>query len=139
MSEATELIPTHDSRGKFAPGNQCGKGHGKHKGEIVALRDAFLAVITPDQMVEVTRRHLELIQSRNEKTAVAAISLLYDRLFGRPKETVDLTTTTTTSQQPPAVNLDALTDDERAAFLALAERTLSPTRTIDVTPLPPSS
>lgn len=88
------LSPHHDSRGKFLPGNRAAAGATHQLASLVVkLRQAFLDAITPEDMTRVTLRHLDLIQSKDGKVAVAALTLLYDRLFGKARETLDLSVT----------------------------------------------
>lgn len=58
--------------------------------QIVELRKAMLQQINPDVMRMIVARHMELIQGKDEKVAVKALELFYDRLFGKAKESVEI-------------------------------------------------
>lgn len=118
ISEMEETTVRRDERGRLLPGSQLGHSKGQHYGgQLHAMRKAFLAVITPEEMEKVTKRHLQLIQDSNGKVAVAALELLYNRLWGKPQETIEVS-----SQVKPAFSPESYTDQELAALVAILDK-----------------
>ena len=129
--------PNHIA-GRFAPGNKAAVGHQHPQTTAVQkLKAAFLDVCTVEEMKEVTRRLLELCKGKDSKTAVAAIELLFNRLFGKAKETVEVSTTS----QPPPFALEKLSAEELDAFLTLASKagSLPDVRTVQAEIVPPGA
>lgn len=121
------FVKAVNGKSLFAKGNQIAKGV---KNPIAAtvneLKQAWLSAITPERMNEVAERHFDLIQSKNEKVAVAALALLYDRVYGKAKETVEMTVDTThTSLNAPldAADLEALERMRRKIIVVDADST----------------
>jgi len=71
-------VPTHDARGKFAPGNRLGRGN-PHAQRVNRLRTALLKTVTPEDMREITAKLVELSKAGD----LDAAELLLDRVFGR--------------------------------------------------------
>lgn len=70
---------SRDSAGRFAPGNQVGKGHGQtHKPAM--WRVAFQRAVSPGD-VEAVAKHLVKAARGGERWA---IELLLDRCLGKP-------------------------------------------------------
>jgi hypothetical protein len=119
------IIPGKDERGRFLPGHQYARGHGKHKGEIVELRRAYLSVATPEAMAQVTRRHLELIlRDPPPKDIATLLAMWYDRVFGKPKEQLEIDVATT------GFDPSNLSPQELDQLLLLTEKAALPTRSV---------
>lgn len=131
--DMANIRPGFDENGRFAPGNQVSRGHAAPKARaVMELRTAFLEVITPEEMAAITRRHIELIKNTKDgKTAVAALALLYERLWGKPRESIEVTTQTAPA---PALNLDNLPPAQREAFLDALDVITTPARVITAEP-----
>jgi hypothetical protein len=77
--------PSHTPNGKFAPGNKCGRGNPFAR-KMGAMRSAFLAAITPEDVQMVARRLLAQALAGNE--TAAALFLSY--ALGKPTRGVDV-------------------------------------------------
>lgn len=112
------ISPHHNASGRFARGNQAGKGHGSPVATAtIKLRQAMLSVLTPEAMIEVTLTHLDLIRNGPPKVRVEALALLYDRLFGRAKESIELDI----HQTMPLIDASRYTDNQLGQILDLIE------------------
>lgn len=98
-------------------------GPGRPKGsqnKLTRLREAFEQSATEDDVIEIMRSMIALAKFRKETRngrevivppEVSAATFVFDRLFGKPKEQVDLT-----------VAEAEITADEESELMAIAER-----------------
>jgi hypothetical protein len=118
MDELTE-INYRDHKGRFIVGNKAGSvAHNPMCRSVWTLKQALLNAVTPDEITSITRRLLDLCRDPDGKTALQAIALLFDRLLGRPKESVELEV----SKPQPAVDWSRLTTEELITITAIMSR-----------------
>ena len=92
--------------------------------------------VTPTVLSEVIRRHLSIIRSATPAVALKAIELLYDRLWGKPMQSVALDATATTR---PAFDPRNLSDADLDTVLGiLAPMTQTPMLDVHGVDLGPS-
>ncbi len=103
-----------DEKGRFAVGNEWGR-HNQPKTRLI--QNAFLEVFTPEAMKEVAQRHLNLIRTAEGRTLVLALELLYNRCFGKPKESIDLSVAASASPR----DLYNLSDQQLGQILTILE------------------
>jgi hypothetical protein len=98
-----------DERGKFLKGCPGGPGNPLAP-KVTALKTALLDAVKPDDVSAAVRRLLELVHDDDPKTALDAMRLLFDRVYGRPKESVEMEV----QREPPptAVPMVDLNPDE---------------------------
>jgi hypothetical protein len=114
--------------GLFAKGNSIGKGVHRSPGVIAELRKAMTETVTPDVMRRLTQRLIDLAETADPKISILAIELLYNRILGKPKETVELDV----NQQ--VTGGTALLDSDDLAALDRMRRKLTTDAIIDVEP-----
>lgn len=114
--------------GLFAKGNSIGKGVQRSPGVIAELRKAMCETVTPDVMRRLTQRLIDLAETADPKISLLAIELLYNRILGKPKETVELDV----NQQ--VTGATALLDSDDLAALDRMRRKLTTDAIIDVDP-----
>ena len=75
---STNVANGHDTNGRFAAGNQFGRGN-PHAAQVARLRSAMLAAVTEDDMRVVVGKLVELAKGGD----VPAIGLLLNRVLGK--------------------------------------------------------
>jgi hypothetical protein len=92
MSTATQLQPGRSAKGTFLPGNQIGKNHQWLAGQAAKARYAITHAITGEDWTAMTLRLISIVKEGKPKDAVLAFQVLSDRVIGRPKEHVEVST-----------------------------------------------
>jgi hypothetical protein len=91
---------------RFKPGHRLSVGHAKpHATEVQLLRKAMITCMSPDDMAQMTRRLVEIVKTAKPKDAVEAWNALTDRLFGKAKESIEV------SQSEPNAHALAMYDE----------------------------
>lgn len=76
-----------NKKGRFVNGNSIGKEPGKHPNtrKLQKLKDAIIATVTEKDIQDIVKKLVVKAKAGN----IQAVKELFDRLFGKPKETVD--------------------------------------------------
>ena len=75
-----------DSHGHFIKGNKCSKGNlGNTNIHARELKEALLNAVNKTDIQAIVKKLMEKAKTGN----IQAVKELFDRLFGKPKETVD--------------------------------------------------
>ena len=84
----SDVIDGRTNKGKFAKGNQCSVGNsgGGNKEKAKALKRALIEAVTEKDIIAVLKKML----SQAKKGDAAARKELFDRLWGRAIQEVDL-------------------------------------------------
>ncbi|MBY0514067.1 MAG: hypothetical protein K2P78_09175 [Gemmataceae bacterium] len=114
----TEMTTYRDDRGRFLKGCPAGPGNPLAP-QVATLRAALLSAVTPDDITATVRRLIDLCHDDDKRVAVQAMELFFNRVYGKPVESVTMDVTATPAP-PPAPRLD-LTPDE----LAVLQRVMS--------------
>lgn len=115
------------------PGNTLAKGRpNAHASRVCDLRKVLMEATTPEEMKATWLNILRIAQSDDAKYAIPAAELVLSRVFGKPKESLEVEVT-----GDGAPNLTALSPDALASILETISQD-APCRTIDavVTPEP---
>lgn len=118
-------------KGQFLPGNTTSKlGGNPTVKDVTRLKYAFTHVFTTEDVQALARELLDLCLSATDpKVKLAAIELLLNRLFGKPKEHVELTA------GPPA-DLAPYSSDQLEAVRKILD---APTVETTAVPIAPES
>jgi len=85
---------------QFQPGNKAAVGHKNHTASTVTLlRRELLSAVTPQEFRSMVLRMVEIVKHGSARDAVAAFTLLSDRLLGKAKESIEITTTDQSAPQ----------------------------------------
>ena len=76
-----------DARGRFAPGNRASRGN-PHAKRVNRLRSMLLQDVSDADLRAITRKLIEEAKAGNVKAALG----LFDRLFGKPHQSMDIAT-----------------------------------------------
>lgn len=109
MDQAEDKKPLvlRDERGRLLPGSRLAVGvKNPVAARISELKQAMLAAVTQQDVRDVMCRLLDLTRHEDGKIALAAIELFQARLFGKPREHVEMDITTDSAPTIPTV-LDA--------------------------------
>lgn len=104
---------------------QSGNPGGRPKGVERSFRDEIAAarVIDPelgevDGWTAARQRLIRIMRTGEDKDAIAAIKLLYERAYGRPKEQVDMTVSDVTEDHRRMLDALRMTPHERRKAIA---------------------
>lgn len=76
--------------------------------KVQAVRSALYDSVNPDDVHRAVRRIVSLTQDADPKVATDAIKLMFDRLIGKPAESLSLDVATNPATSPaPILNLSA--------------------------------
>lgn len=108
--------------GRFQKGNPGGPGN-PLAAKVQVVRAALFDAVTADDVQQAARRLVALAVDPDPKVSLDAIQLLFDRLIGKPTESIALDVTADTNTSHPAPVLD-LTADEVHLLEKLTARTV---------------
>lgn len=102
---STHEVPYIDrdpKTGHFQPGHSVSRREQKHIAQrMMELKTQYMAAVSPEDAAVVYREHLSLVtQAADPKLKLAAIALWYDRMFGKPVESINLNTEDTRPAAP---------------------------------------
>src|SRR5262249_7663458 len=84
---ALERTPT----GRFAAGNKAAVGRPHPQAaRVYELRTALLAAVDSDTVVHVVKRPVGLVADEDPAVAIKAAELLLNRIYGKPRESIEL-------------------------------------------------
>lgn len=112
--------------GHFLPGHGLASFASKRIAQRMAeLKAAYMDAVTPEDAATVYRRHLDLItQTRDDKLALAALTVWYDRNFGKAVESVNIST----DSRPPAPILNVTPEQARVLTDVMKANQLPPVK-----------
>ena len=112
--------------GHFLPGHSVANLAQKRIAQRMAeLRAAYLEAVSPEDAAKVYHRHMELVlQTRDDKLALAAIHEWYNRHFGKAVESVNITT----DSRPPAPVLNVTPEQVKVLQEVMAANTPKPVK-----------
>lgn len=91
MEESLRSESGRDTKGRFVPGNRIANADNNPLcRQVYDLKRVFLSVCSPDQMEQITHKLLALCRDKDAKIALQAIDLTLSRVFGKPKETIEV-------------------------------------------------
>jgi hypothetical protein len=112
--ETPQPLAIRDEKGRLLPGSKLAVGaRNPHASRISELKTAMLAAVTPQDMVDVMLRLLDLTKNPDGKIALAAIELFQNRTVGKPKESIELDVTTDGPATPSRLDAEDVAALER--------------------------
>lgn len=116
-----------NGRGQFAKGNPGGPGN-PHARRIGRLRSTLLRTITPEDIQAVVQKLI----ARAKCGDMTAISLLFDRIFGRPGQALEVSADITTAvERPTEIPIDDPLYIEFCSWLLAKGKGNEPLRVVD--------